>query len=367
MASVEDFSRVVSGIYAATVAPDTWEATLREIHQMLGGTAGGLCTPSGTVWSIEKSVLPAEATQSYTDHYCRLDHVLDMLRYGGVGAIRTGTELIDPYRRTEFYAGWIHPYQLDDGLFVRLGNGTRPTCFVVAAPRRTESFDTMDRLKMLGGLVPHLQQSLRIGRKLGVLSDHIAELTGALEVIRHGILIVADDLLVVSLNSAAERILRTSDGLCTRSGQIAAMSTGGDRELRSAIANAVVGDGSGVRGSRSFTCGRPSGKRPYILHVLPSRRHLSDEPAPRAMALLLVIDPENEPEPALTMLRRLYRLTETEADVALHMMHGADLKQIAEMLTVSVTTVRTHLQHVFDKTDTHRQAELVHLLHIIEP
>ena len=27
-----------------------------------------------------------------------------------------------------------------------------------------------------------------------------------------------------------------------------------------------------------------------------------------------------------------------------------------------MATVKTHLQHVFDKTDTHRQAELVRLL-----
>ena len=32
-----------------------------------------------------------------------------------------------------------------------------------------------------------------------------------------------------------------------------------------------------------------------------------------------------------------------------------------------MTTVRTHLQHIFDKTDTHRQAELVRLLLMVSP
>ena len=41
---------------------------------------------------------------------------------------------------------------------------------------------------------------------------------------------------------------------------------------------------------------------------------------------------------------------------------GADLKQVSEELSVSVDTVRTHLKHVFDKTGTHRQAELVRTL-----
>ena len=44
---------------------------------------------------------------------------------------------------------------------------------------------------------------------------------------------------------------------------------------------------------------------------------------------------------------------------------GDDLKQISDELSVSPSTVRTHLQHLFVKTDTHRQAELIrHLLAI---
>jgi DNA-binding CsgD family transcriptional regulator len=72
------------------------------------------------------------------------------------------------------------------------------------------------------------------------------------------------------------------------------------------------------------------------------------------MALVLIIDPEDETEPTAALLRRLYRLTKAEAEVALHVKHGEDLRQIAAELSISWTTVRTHLQHVFDKTDTHR-------------
>jgi FixJ family two-component response regulator len=41
---------------------------------------------------------------------------------------------------------------------------------------------------------------------------------------------------------------------------------------------------------------------------------------------------------------------------------GSGLGPIADEMSVSLSTVRTHLQHVFDKTQTHRQAELVRLL-----
>ena len=47
---------------------------------------------------------------------------------------------------------------------------------------------------------------------------------------------------------------------------------------------------------------------------------------------------------------------------ALRVLDGTGLVPIAEELAMSLATVRTHMQHVFDKTDTHRQAELVRLL-----
>ncbi|MDT5045878.1 MAG: hypothetical protein QOJ20_4091 [Mycobacterium sp.] len=56
------------------------------------------------------------------------------------------------------------------------------------------------------------------------------------------------------------------------------------------------------------------------------------------------------------------RLTRTEAGVALQMLRGQGLRPIGEELSMSLSTVNTHVQRVFDRTGTHRQAELVRLL-----
>jgi DNA-binding CsgD family transcriptional regulator len=367
MVTVEDFSRLVSGIYAAAVTPDQWEAALGEIRRTFDGTAGGLFMADSTVWSLLNSTLPAEAAKSYAEYYHRLDHALAAVGRGSVGAVRTGTELMPLVRKSEFHEEWLHPLEIDDGLFVRLTGAARPTCFIVGAPRRTESLDTPERVRLMSGLVPHVQQALRTQDKLATLADSTVELAGALDVVRHGVIIVAGEHLVINLNSAGERILRAEDGLCLRSGRIAATTTHAGQELHCAMQNALAGERSTVRTGRSLTCFRPSGKRPYVIHVLPSHRRNADEPLRQPMALVLIIDPEDEPEPAAALLRRLYRLTKAEADVALHMIHGADPKQISDELSISLTTVRTHLQHVFDKTGTHRQAELVRLLLVLNP
>lgn len=54
-------------------------------------------------------------------------------------------------------------------------------------------------------------------------------------------------------------------------------------------------------------------------------------------------------------------MTESEAEVVLRIARGPALSAVAEELCLSVATVKTHLQHAYQKTGTHRQSELVRL------
>src|SRR6476646_4133087 len=90
MVTVEDFSRLVSGIYAAAVTPAHWESAIRDIHRTLGATGGGLMMADGAMWSILHATVPDGAQKSYAEHYCHLDHVLAAAEDGLVGAVRTG-------------------------------------------------------------------------------------------------------------------------------------------------------------------------------------------------------------------------------------------------------------------------------------
>jgi len=366
MVAVEDFSRLVAGIYAAAITPQQWEPALRDVVGTLDAAGGGLVFADGSSRS-QVAILPPEAVQSYAEHYSQIDHVLAAVEKGSVGVVRAGDELIPAKPRTEFHADWIRPYGLEDGLFVRLNSRTTTTsCFVVARPRRSESFATPERIKLMSGLVPHLRQALRTQDKLATSAQCITGLLGAVEAVRHGVVIVESGCGVVHLNTAAERIVRAGDGIGIRSGRITTGSTQAERRLNGAL-HAALNEDAGVRHGRSFLCERPSGKRPYVIHVLPLHRSTCDETLNDATALVLVIDPEHENRPAPALLRQLYNFTNTEAEIALLLTRGDDLKQISDELSVSPSTVRTHLQHLFVKTDTHRQAELIRHLLAISP
>jgi len=94
------------------------------------------------------------------------------------------------------------------------------------------------------------------------------------------------------------------------------------------------------------------------VHVTPFTAR--DYGPPRA--LVVVVDPNDHSGPSADLLRKLFGLTIAEADVARLVADGHGLTPIADKLALSMATVKTHLQRVFAKTDTHRQAELVRLL-----
>jgi hypothetical protein len=101
MVTVDEFSRLVSGIYAAALTPQSWGLAMRVIQRTFDGSnASGLVMPDGAAWSVDNSTIPPRVAQSYHDYYYRLDHVVAAVEQGPVGAVRTGTELMPLVRRS---------------------------------------------------------------------------------------------------------------------------------------------------------------------------------------------------------------------------------------------------------------------------
>lgn len=68
---------------------------------------------------------------------------------------------------------------------------------------------------------------------------------------------------------------------------------------------------------------------------------------------------EQEREASPELLARIYRLTPAAAAVAARLITGLSPEEIATDLGIEVTTVRSHLRQLFDRTGTSRQTELV--------
>lgn len=258
MVTIDEFSHLTSEIYASAIAPQRWLTAIAGISRTLCATGGGLLIAADGTRSVVQTNVPEDAKASYIAYYRHIDYVLSAVESGPVGLVRTGPEIITPKVDSEFGVDWMQPHRMDDGLFVRLTDGALPTCFLVAAPRSDNApagpFCTAEHIRLLSAIVPHLQQALRIHRHLKGIDAPVPDgpyddthddpldteaVLRAVDVFRHGIVLVDQSHRIVHANSTAERILRARDGLHTRGGSVEADNAVADCALHRGIADAV--------------------------------------------------------------------------------------------------------------------------------
>ena len=106
---------------------------------------------------------------------------------------------------------------------------------------------------------------------------------------------------------------------------------------------------------------RREGRLPIVMRVLPVDG-AARSPFLGARAILILSGVEQGEAEQLAMLRQAFRLTPSEARIALWLAEGKSLEEAAHEMTVAQETARSHLKSIFRKTGTHRQGELVALV-----
>jgi len=170
-----------------------------------------------------------------------------------------------------------------------------------------------------------------------------------------GVVVVDEKGSVRLMNKEAERILAEDDGLSVFQGVLKGTMPKQNAKLHESIGKAFHEESL----DEMISFQRLSGGRPYLV-LIPGQR-FSVEEKPEAVVLLL-IDTEQRTKVSGDTLVRLYNLTPSETRVALMLIDGKRLDQIADELDVAQTTVVFHLKNLFRKTETNRQADLIRVL-----
>jgi DNA-binding CsgD family transcriptional regulator len=112
---------------------------------------------------------------------------------------------------------------------------------------------------------------------------------------------------------------------------------------------------------RSFPLRDEENRATMVVHIVPIRRSAHDIFA-RCYALLVVTPVASPRAPPVELLRSLFDFTQSEARVARGLAVGETLEEIASSGGVAISTVRSQLRQVLEKTGCVRQAEAVAML-----
>jgi DNA-binding CsgD family transcriptional regulator/PAS domain-containing protein len=240
----------------------------------------------------------------------------------------------DEYTRTEFFQEWV---------VGRVGGFGQ------------------DETELFAALIPFIERAVQFQHRLATLEMQRASSAAAFDRLRDGVIIVDSNFSIMFANRSAEELLAEGDGLALDHDGIAAGTPGDSAALRRLVAGRNNGNGSPGAGGRC-TLGRRNGRAPLSVLAVPVRGEVAWIVPRRPAAVLFVTDPDRDGRASTEALRRRYGLTRAEAAFLGEIVKGDGIQAAADRLGVSLATARTHLRHVFDKTGTQRQAELVGLM-----
>jgi DNA-binding CsgD family transcriptional regulator len=368
----DTLQRLIEPLYAAPGTQSGWLTFLRELCLRMGGSGVHFISVSGSARSDVSitTVESREALEDYQQHWTALDPWGQSARLHEASGptVLLGEEIIShaALKRTGYYFDFARRYDLVRAAIGLVERGDDGVSVVsINRSERQPAFHGQDAA-LLSALIPHLRRGLQLHKRLLSADLRVTDLSGVVEAMPHAVMLVNALGRVTMINGAASRLVALRDGLTMDGGELRTADHAANEQLRTAIADACrTSAGEGIGSGGRLLLRRPSGRRSLVAVVSPlSRARTSVElrAAGSAGAMVIVTDPESGEAPSADLLRMLFHLTPSEAKLAQLLVRGVPLGEAAGQLGVAVETVRKKLQSIFEKTGTHRQAELVTLL-----
>jgi DNA-binding CsgD family transcriptional regulator len=368
MTDSERLSRLVGVLYDAALHAALWPNALTGVAAFVGGSATGLhvrdvARRTGKV-HYEVGTKPSYS-QLYFDKYVKLDPMSAAYHVLGVGEVTSNSLLIphSEFVETRFYKEWAQPQGWIDNILVTLEKSSTIRAELVIFRSECDGMADEPSRQRMRLVVPHIRRAVLIGDVIDLRAAEAASFADTLDGLSAGMFLVDGTGLIVHANASGHAMLAANDFLRAADGRLAASDGETDQALREIFAAAGSGDAAvGIRGiavplkSRDGEC--------YVAHVLPltsgERRRAGTNYA--AVAALFVhkaaLDTPSPPE----VIAKTFGLTPSELRVLLGIVEVGGVPETAIALGIAETTVKTHLHHLFAKTDTSRQAELVKLV-----
>ncbi|MBZ9662191.1 LuxR C-terminal-related transcriptional regulator [Mesorhizobium sp. ESP-6-4] len=264
-------------------------------------------------------------------------------------------------QQTPFFQNWAGPQGLREACITKFVHTPDRIGLMGCTTRANRGIITVEEQRFLALLSPHLRRASLIGDLLDQTRITANFYREALDHLAVPIVFAGADGAILHANGAADRMFSGQGPILSRKGLLQPQNPVVARALAEALASAAGADAS--LGSRGI--GLPvsaPGQPPAVAYVLPlteGTARAAFRPACAAVFVSTTTSSSPLPEAVLTTL---FDLTPAEARVLLRIGSGLPASRSASLLGISENTLKTHLNRIFAKTGTRRQADLVKLI-----
>ena len=358
---------LVGKIYDCAVDPTRWPAVLERVTRLLDGqnaviSLNNVAKPQFTLraqWNVDPE-FEAAMLPNYPSY-----PLLPEVWYSGVDEPISLLSRLDEdeVKKSAWYGKTMGAYGYRDAIISLLAKSSAQFGSIsIQREMDKPPFDDAD-LNLMRRLGPHVRRAVLIGDLLDARAIERDVLSATLEMLTIGVLLTDQAGRIVHANGAAARMLQDGSAAYKDRDTISARDSGSARDLAQAIADAARGTTVDIPRAGIVVPLKGSSGHDLAAWVLPLdgglRRDLGATFAARVAVFLREIG-DVSPLPAELFVRR-YGITQAECRVLLLIVQGMTPQEAANALGVSLTTAKTHISRLFDKTGTQRQVDLVRL------
>jgi DNA-binding CsgD family transcriptional regulator len=358
---IDDFSRTLSLIYDSSLDPGRW-------NEGLSSLAGLFHSPKAQI-SYYSSLADGYPFFEFSG-FTRAELEPRLVRYRELALTdpRMPPALFkafhcrqivsdDKLHASAIYQDVLAPAGIEYAMYFGLDLEGEAKCALSVMRGQQQSPFTDEDCQDFSRFIPHVIRAVTMHGSLRRAHENAAAAAQLVDSLPIGMIVLNGDEIALA-NAAARTLLEEGLALWGLNGRLRAVSVSGNEILQQALAKARGGGGEPV----GFEL--PEGGGHVIRAVV--RRLQSSSAAllgarDKALALYLS-DSRRSVEAPEEVLQRIFGLTTREAGVLRALVHGDDMKSIAQQLGMGAETLKTHVRHILQATGVSRRAELIRLV-----
>ena len=358
-------NELLERLYDTVATPHAWPEIFGEVARQLDARSLGVLRMDGaTVDFIAcADTTTSSAQSSYADYYSQIDPTVAAVAGLGVEKIEGAYERFSAAQRynSEFFADWAIPNGMGNPLYGVLHRSSGHTAWLVAAyPMDTSNAELEHRKKQLGAAWSDLSRFARLAIQFQQADLGRQMFASTLDALPMAVIAIDSEMRVLTANFQAERLAFAVHGLRIRDCRLQCADPALAQQIASQVRAAIAPVLDCPAGDGDPIVINAAGGKEYLVECFPSSCLAGGSPQ-RRCALLVIRRPRATGQAEAAALARMYQLTRAESRVAGETIRGLGIERVAARLGLSRSTVRVHLQRVFDKCDVHTQAALTAL------
>jgi DNA-binding CsgD family transcriptional regulator/PAS domain-containing protein len=364
-----DLMELVGAIYDTVLDRGIWPDVLKKVSLFIPGAASAVfwedaASNQGDVYFYDDGI-PPRYRELYFSKYVGLNPITIPRFFAHVDEPIATADLVpyDEFLQTSFYREWAEPQGLVDFVSITLEKTARKAAmFGVFRHARHGIVDETARRRMRL-LAPHIQRAVLISKVVDFKRDEAEMFAQTLDGLRAAVILVDAGGRIVHANAAAHALLSRGDVIHSVSGALSASSRQAGERLRGIFLGAAEGDEAIGKEGIALPLMAKTGER-YVAHALPLTSRARQQAGCKhgAVAAIFIHKARLEAPSPPVAIAEAFSLTVAELRVLFAIVEVGGVPQVAEVLGIAASTVKTHLGRVYEKTGAARQVDLVKLV-----